>query len=59
MKPILTYYMGFHDSSITIYEPDTDKMFVYEFDRIIGVKHALFRQAGMVSKDFIFCQNSI
>ena len=59
MKPILTYYMGFHDSSITIYEPDTDKMFVYEFDRIIGVKHALFRQSGMVSKDFIFCQNSV
>ncbi len=59
MKPILTYYMGFHDSSITIYEPDTDKMFVYEFDRIIGVKHSLFIKSNMITSDFVFCQDSV
>ena len=57
MKPILTYYMGFHNSSITIYEPDTDKMFVYEFDRIYGLKNALF--LNRLGSDFIFCHTRV
>lgn len=38
MKPSICLYEG-HDTNITVYDPNTNSFYIYEFERVSGVKH--------------------
>ena len=38
MKPTIALYEG-HDTNLTVYDPNTDSFYIYEFERVSGIKH--------------------
>jgi carbamoyltransferase len=37
-KPTIALYEG-HDTNLTVYDPDTNQFFIYELEKISGIKH--------------------
>ena len=38
MKPTIALYEG-HDTNLTVHDPNTDSFYIYEFERVSGIKH--------------------
>ena len=49
MKPVISLFEGGHDSNITVYDPEKDKFYIYELERIANDKG--FRLKSPVTKD--------
>lgn len=38
MKPTIALFEG-HDTNLTVYDPNTDSFYIYELERVSGIKH--------------------
>ena len=39
MKPHFSIFEGGHDPNFTIFDPNTKKFYIYELERILGIKN--------------------